>query len=88
MKDFLTALNGGRGEFDDWLECYSEKEIRDLLIPFVKQRDELLAALKEVRKWIGDGEFSDDTNWKFWSKAYSDIIHHVDEVIAKSDLTQ
>lgn len=47
------------------------------------QRDELLAALKEARRWIGDGECSDDLAREHWTPEYRAAVDRVDATIAK-----
>jgi len=31
LAEFIEALNGGKGEFDAWLECNNEKECREAI---------------------------------------------------------
>lgn len=50
-----------------------------------KQRDELLAALKEARKWFGDGQYSDELCREFWTTAYAMAVDAADIAIAKAE---
>lgn len=48
-----------------------------------KERDELLAALKEARRWIGDGECSDGLAREHWTQEYRAAVDRIDAAIAK-----
>ena len=51
----------------------------------VKQgRDELLAALIEARRWIGDGECSDGMAREYWTPEYAKAVDGIDATIAKA----
>lgn len=49
----------------------------------MRQRDELLAALKEARRWIGDGECSDGLAREHWTPEYLMAVDGIDTAIAK-----
>lgn len=53
-----------------------------LLIEAMKQRDELLSALKSARTWVGDGENSDGISREFWTQQYAEAVDMVDAAIA------
>ena len=39
VDDFKAALNGVKGEFDAWLECYNEVEVKAAINGLVAERD-------------------------------------------------
>jgi hypothetical protein len=52
----------------------------------INQRDDLLAQLKELRRWVGDGDMSDDNCIdNYYSPAYKAMIEQTDAVIAKEE---
>lgn len=54
------------------------------LIHATTQRDELLAALIEARRWIGDGECSDGLSRECWTPEYIKAVDGIDAAIAKA----
>jgi hypothetical protein len=54
--EFIIAARGGTGDLDAWLEVNSEKEICDVLLPILRQRDELIQAAQraETQMTLGD----------------------------------
>lgn len=52
-------------------------------VEYRRQRDELLAALKEARRWIGDGECSDGLAREHWTQEYRAAVDRIDAAIAK-----
>jgi hypothetical protein len=51
------------------------------------QRDELLAALKESRRWIGDGDLSDGMSRETWTPKYTVAVALIDKAIATAEGT-
>jgi hypothetical protein len=45
---------------------------------------ELLSALKEARRWIGDGDLSDGMEREIWTQKYAAAVDLVDAAIAKA----
>ena len=52
-------------------------------VEYRRQRDELLAALKEARRWIGDGECSDGLAREHWTPEYRAAVDRIDAAITK-----
>lgn len=49
--EFISAVNGEDGELEAWLECHSEKEIRDAIkYEFNEIKSEYENKMKEFRK--------------------------------------
>lgn len=49
------------------------------------QRDELLEALKEARRWIGDGDMSDGMAREIWTPKYAAAVDMVDAAISSAE---
>ena len=56
----------------------------DAIASLVAQYDELLAALIEARRWIGDGECSDGMAREYWTPEYAKAVDGIDATIAKA----
>lgn len=50
----------------------------------IAQRDELLAALRDARRWIGDGDLSDGLSREHWTPEYIKAVDSIDAAIAKA----
>jgi hypothetical protein len=42
-----------------------------------------VAALREARRWIGDGDMSDGMDRSIWTPAYAAVVDQVDAAIAR-----
>jgi hypothetical protein len=62
------------------LDLIPESEIRRIMA----ERDAARSALREARKWIGDGEFSDGLAREHWTPAYAAVVDMVDVALAPS----
>jgi hypothetical protein len=65
--------------YDDDPHGECRHEIGMLMVELKRTRDVLI----EVRKWIGDGEYSDGLHRDHWTPAYREVIDVVDKVIWK-----
>jgi len=45
------------------------------------ERDALKAALREARRWIGDGDMSDGMSREIWTRAYAAVVDLVDTAL-------
>lgn len=45
---------------------------------------ELIGALREARRWIGDGDMSDGIHRSIWTPAYAAAVDQVDSAIARA----
>ena len=45
---------------------------------------ELLEALREARRWIGDGDMSDGMDRSIWTPEYAAVVDQVDAALAKA----
>lgn len=58
----------------------------DPSIPMLRARiRELEATLREARKWIGDGEFSDGLHRDRWTPMYATVVDLVDAALRVSE---
>lgn len=49
---FISAVNGGKGELDAWLECHSEDEIRNAIkYELNEMKREYEIRIKEIREF-------------------------------------
>lgn len=45
---------------------------------------ELIGALREARRWIGDGDMSDGMHRSIWTPAYAAVVDQVDVALARA----
>jgi len=84
-QEILDAYNNQSEQsyIDGDFSCLEEM-IDEELDTLAEQRDELLAALKDARKWIGDGDKSEGLDRRFWTTEYGDLVDKIDAVISKA----
>lgn len=80
----LTPYDGFEGDSLALARFYAAANAGAVL-KIIEKHEELLAVLKEVRTWIGDGENSDGLSREFWTKKYAETVDMVDAVIAKME---
>lgn len=80
------------GDLNGWCERM-RNTLRSALHPTptpvsASVESEIIALLREVRTWIGDGENADDLGREIWTDAYADIIDRVDDVLTRFPRTE
>lgn len=59
-------------------------DAREEMLRRLDERDILLKALKEARRWFGDGDCADDIGSQFWTPEYRAAVERTDAVIAQA----
>lgn len=65
------------------LEAAADGRLLNIFEGLIRERDELMEALKEARRWIGDGDMSDGMDRSIWTPKYAAVVDLVDAAIAR-----
>lgn len=79
--DWVSAMrmkSQGSTDAAFWIAAANEIEHKDAAIA------ELVGALKEARRWIGDGPCADGLSAEYWTQEYKDAVSMVDAAIARA----
>lgn len=83
-RRLVACWNAFEGEATERIEAGTSRNTAIAALRYLSERDELLSALKEARRWIGDGECADGIPREFWTPEYIKAVDGTDAAIAKA----